>query len=363
MIVYNKDTDAYEQLTKFIVSNNFSSIIVLCDTNTKKHCLNILHDEVGTKIDLSNIIEIKAGENTKTIETSIYILDRLLELGCDRKSLLINLGGGVVSDIGGFVASVFKRGFSFINIPTTLLSMVDASIGGKNGVDFNGIKNLIGTIKLPEMTVIDVRYLETLSVKELINGFAEMLKHALIVDKSHWDELIESNPLSLHYSQIMRSVLIKQKIVEEDINETGKRKLLNFGHSIGHAIEAYWLKNNKDILIGHGEAIAAGMIMESYISMHLGLLKSRDFEAIKNTLTRIFGIIQIIPSAFQSIVEFLRSDKKNRNNLFYFVLLESIGSALIDIQVYEKLVFDALDYYSKINITGFKKQYKDEKRH
>lgn len=350
MIVYNQDLNAYNLLTDFINTNKYSSIIILCDTNTKKYCLNNLYDEININTDIINVIEIKDGEQVKTIETSKYIWDKLLEMGCDRKSLLINLGGGVVSDIGGFVASVFKRGISFINVPTTLLSMVDAGIGGKTGVDFNGIKNVIGTIKLPEMTIIDIRYLETLNERETINGFAEMLKHALICDKNHWNDLINCNPLNLNYDQIIQSVTIKQKIFKEDINEQGIRKILNFGHSIGHTIEAFFLKGNKNSIIKHGEAVAAGMIMESYISMQLGLLNSNDFEEIKDNIIKIYGIIEIKSSVFHNVLEFLINDKKNRNNTFYFVLLNGIGNATFDVEVGKPLVLDALEYYSKLNI-------------
>ena len=348
MIVYNQKLNAYNFLTDFINTNKYSSIVILCDTNTKKYCLNNLYDEININPDIINVIEIGDGEQVKTIETSKYIWDKLLEMGCDRKSLLINLGGGVVSDIGGFVASVFKRGISFINIPTTLLSMVDAGIGGKTGVDFNGIKNVIGTIKLPEMIIIDIRYLETLNEREIINGFAEMLKHALVCDKNHWRDLINCNPLHLKYTQIIKSIRIKQKIVEEDINEQGIRKILNFGHSIGHAIEASFLKGNKNSIIKHGEAVAAGMIMESYMSMQLGLLDNNDFNAIKDTIIKIYGIIKIKSSAFYNILEFLINDKKNRNNRFYFVLLNGIGNATFDVEVENPLVLDALEYYSNL---------------
>jgi len=348
MIVYNQDLNAYNLLTEFINKNSYSSIVILCDTNTKKYCLNILLDEIDINPDIINVIKINDGEQVKTIETSKYIWDKLLEIGCDRKSLMINLGGGVVSDIGGFVASVFKRGICFINIPTTLLSMVDAGIGGKTGVDFNGIKNVIGTIKLPEMTILDIRYLETLNEREIINGFAEMLKHALIKDKNHWDDLFNCDPLNLNYSQIIHSINIKQKIVEEDINEQGIRKILNFGHSIGHAIEAFFLKGNKKSIIKHGEAVAAGMIIESYISMQLGLLDSNDFKAIKDTIIKIYGIIKIKSSVFHNILEFLINDKKNRSNRFYFVLLNGIGNATFDVEVENPLVSDALEYYSNL---------------
>jgi len=350
MIIYNQKLNAYNFLTDFINTNKYSSIVILCDTNTKKYCLNNLYDEININPDIINVIEINDGEQVKTIETSKYIWDKLLEIGCDRKSLLINLGGGVVSDIGGFVASVFKRGISFINIPTTLLSMVDAGIGGKTGVDFGGVKNIIGTITLPKMTIIDIRYLETLNERETVNGYAEILKHALIKDKNHWEDLLNCDPFNLNYSQIIHSINIKQKIVEEDINEQGIRKILNFGHSIGHAIEAFFLKGNKNSIIKHGEAVAAGMIMESYISMQLGLLNSNDFEEIKDNIIKIYGLIEIKSSTFHNILEFLINDKKNRNNIFYFVLLDGIGNATFNVEVKNPLVLDALGYYSKLNI-------------
>ena len=200
------------------------------------------------------------------------------------------------------------------------------------------------------MTIVDIRYLETLNKREILNGYAEMLKHALIKDKNYWDDLLNCDPFNLNYSQIIHSINIKQKIVEGDINEQGIRKILNFGHSIGHAVEAYFLKGNKNSIIKHGEAVAAGMIMESYISMQLGLLNSKDFKEIKGNIIKIYGIIEIKSSAFHNILEFLINDKKNRNNIFYFVLLNGIGNATFNVEVKNPLVLDALEYYSKLNI-------------
>ena len=348
MILYNRNYNAYNKLVDFIKSNKFSSIFVICDTNSKKYCYDIFAKEVYNKLYEIKLIEINEGEKFKTIDTCKYILNKLLEAICDRRSLLINLGGGVVSDIGGFVASIYKRGISFINIPTTLLAMVDASVGGKTGVNFNNFKNMIGTFSQPEMTLIDIRYLNTLNDRELKNGFAEMLKHGLIQSKSHWQELLKSNCNSINYNILKNSVEIKREIVEADPYELGSRKLLNFGHSIGHAIEAFFLNGNEKNIIGHGEAVAAGMIMESYISMQLGLLDSNDFKAIKDTIIKIYRIIEIKSSAFQHILELLINDKKNRNNILYFVLLNGIGNATFDVEVDNPLVLDALQYYSNL---------------
>jgi len=350
MIIFNNDQKAYNLLLDFINDNDFSSINILCDKNTKEYCLYILLKELESEIDTINIIEIEVGEKFKTIETCAYIWKNLLKYHCDRKSLLINLGGGVVTDIGGFAASVFKRGIGFINIPTTLLGMVDASIGGKTGVNFNNIKNMIGAFSQPEMTLIDNRYLKTLNNRELKNGFAEMLKHGLIQSKKHWEELINSDYNFINYNLLKDSIEIKKRIVENDPYESGERKLLNFGHSIGHAIEAFFLKDNNENIIRHGEAIVAGMIMESYISVQLGLLKSNDFEFIKDALIQIYGIIEIKPSVFNNIIEFLINDKKNRNKRLYFVLLNDIGKGTFDIEIDKPLVLDALKYYSQLNI-------------
>ncbi|MHA1381637.1 MAG: 3-dehydroquinate synthase [Candidatus Helarchaeota archaeon] len=348
MINFIKNGVGYNKLLDLLNKEKVRSIVIICDSNSRKYCLEILMNELTTSYNKVPIIEMPSGENHKTLETCINIWKELVSLNFDKKTILINLGGGVVSDLGGFVGAVFKRGLKVINIPTTLLAMIDASIGGKNGVDFCGVKNVIGTITQPMMTVIDLRYLKTLNKRELKNGFAEMLKHALISDSEYWNNLINCDYNNLDEELVRRSIEIKEVIVKNDMYEKGKRKLLNFGHSIGHGIEAYYLMNKNSINLSHGEAVAAGIIMESYISMKLGLLDKEKFEIIKYFIKKIFGIIKIKENSFSNIIEFIRHDKKNINGELLFVLLEDIGSARFNIVVDEKVILDSLNYYNRL---------------
>ncbi|MBP7508033.1 MAG: 3-dehydroquinate synthase [Prolixibacteraceae bacterium] len=346
-ILINDNGLAYSEMHDHISRLNNRPIVIICDKNTRLYCLDIFKKELKIDINKLHIIEIKLGERSKSLQTCKYIWDALLAINCDKGDVVINLGGGVVCDIGGFAASVFKRGIRFINVPTTLLAMVDAGIGGKTGIDYSGIKNIIGTIVLPELTLIDDRYLNTLDDSDLKCGFAEMLKHALIWDKNYWDNLMLCNYQNPGIDLIKRSVEIKQTIVSQDLYETGKRKLLNFGHTIGHGIEAYFLKENIKSSIKHGEAVAGGIILESYISMRLGLLSEVNFKLIEKSIKRVFGIIKIPEDAPHDILEIIRQDKKNRNNDLLFVLLKDIGKAEYDVVVKDQDVLESLSYYSQ----------------
>lgn len=347
MILFNTHQDIYKKLIEYITEKEYSSIFVLCDTNTKKKCWNILSKELYIVLSNIRVIEVNTGEEFKNIQTCNKIWSNLLNAGCDRKSLLINLGGGVITDIGGFTASVFKRGIDFINIPTSLLAMADASVGGKTGIDFDGVKNIIGSFSQPEMTIIDLKYLDTLETRELKSGFAEMLKHGLIVDKNHWKKLIYTKYNHITYDLLKDSVNIKKRIVKNDPYESKERKLLNFGHSIGHGVESYSLKYDKQP-VSHGEAVAIGMIIESYISLKMNLLCLDEFKIIEQKIIEFFGVYKLKPSSFDEIIEFIKNDKKNRNNNFYFVLLTSIGNAEYDVKIESNLIYDAFKYYSTL---------------
>ena len=234
----------YQELNKHLSENKYSKIFIIVDSNTNEFCLPNFLPLLETELAVE-IIEFENGESFKNIETCVSIWNVLTELGADRKSLIINLGGGVVTDLGGFVASTYKRGIHFINVPTTLLSMVDASVGGKNGVDLGNLKNQIGVINVPKMVIIDTNYLETLPQNEMRSGLAEMLKHGLIYDKAYWEKFLDLNTSHLQDldALIHKSVVIKNEIVMQDPNENGIRKALNFGHTLGHAIESYFLEN------------------------------------------------------------------------------------------------------------------------
>lgn len=263
------NTTGYSKLNELIKNNDYSSIFILVDSNTNANCLTPVLQHIETDIRIE-ILEIESGEQHKNLDTCASLWSALSELGTDRKSLMINLGGGVVTDLGGFVACCYQRGIDFINIPTTLLSMVDASIGGKNGVDLGLLKNQIGVIKTPKMVIVDTSFLNTLSSREMRSGLAEMIKHGLIANPKHYSDLKNLSKLTLEDldALIYDSILVKKHIVEQDPTEQNLRKTLNFGHTLGHAIESFYL-NKKDQALLHGEAIAIGMILESYLSSKL----------------------------------------------------------------------------------------------
>jgi 3-dehydroquinate synthase len=327
----------YESLNSILKKEKYSSIFILVDEHTNEYCLPNFLPNIATDISIE-IIEIEAGEELKNITTCVEIWSILSELGADRKSLILNLGGGVITDIGGFVASTFKRGIDFINVPTTLLGMVDASIGGKNGVDLGNLKNQIGVINVPKMLLIDTAFLETLSQREMRSGLAEMLKHGLIYDKNYWEQFLNLSDIDFadFDALIYRSIEIKNEIVKQDPTENGIRKALNFGHTLGHAIESHFLNSENPLL--HGEAIAIGMILESYISMKKGLLSNEEFHQIKYTLTDIYEPYNFDENDLESIQKLLIHDKKNEYGKVQFALLNSIGNTAINQNVENELI-------------------------
>jgi 3-dehydroquinate synthase len=303
---------------------------------------------IATELTIE-IIEFEAGEINKNIETCIQIWNILTDLGADRKSLVINLGGGVVTDLGGFVASTFKRGIDFINMPTTLLSMVDASVGGKTGVDLGNLKNQIGVINTPKMVLIDTTYLETLSQIEMRSGLAEILKHGLIFDKAYWKQFLDLSKIDYaDFDQIIfDSIKIKNEIVIQDPNEKGIRKALNFGHTLGHAIESYFLENETKKTLLHGEAIAIGMVLESYISLQKKLISESEYLEIKTVINAIFDQVVFEEKDINPILELLIHDKKNEYGTIKFVLLDGIGKIIMNQEVDNELIMAAfLDYKS-----------------
>ena len=338
----------YKALNDYLEASNFSKIFIIVDTNTQTHCLPKFLSNIDCEMNL-DVIEIEAGEIHKTLETCNQVWRSLSELDGDRKSLIINLGGGVVTDLGGFVASAFKRGVSFINVPTSLLSMVDASVGGKTGVDLGAIKNQIGVINFSDMVLVDVSFLETLPAEEMRSGLAEMLKHGLIKDADYWSRLRDLK--SLDYSElgglIHESIVIKNDVVMRDPNEQGERKQLNFGHTFGHAIESYCLDNEAKQTLLHGEAIAAGMIMEGYLSVKTCGLSEKELHEIKTTFKSIYGFVDFNENDKSSIIELLKYDKKNSHGHIKYALLESYGSCKVDVIVDDKLVHEAFSYYAQ----------------
>lgn len=341
------NSKGYEELNQYINHHNFSKIFILVDGNTHEHCLPAFMSQLQTNITIE-IIEIEVGEEHKTIETCVGVWNALAELNADRKSILLNLGGGVVTDLGGFVASTFKRGIKYINIPTSLLAMVDASVGGKTGVDLGVVKNQIGVINSGDMVLIDTSFLNTLPQNQLKSGLAEMLKHGLIKDRIYFETLTDLSKLTLNDLDdlIYESVLIKKTIVTEDPTEQGVRKHLNFGHTLGHAIESYFLESETKTELLHGEAIAIGMILECYLSAESLNFPKGDLESITNAINTIYEPVSFEDNDYAPIIELLKYDKKNEHGNINFVLLEAIGQPKTDCLVSNGLIIKAFQFYN-----------------
>ena len=340
--------NGYVALNNLLESKSYSTIFILVDNHTKDFCLPYFLEHFE---DLKGIpvIEIPANEINKHLDTCRVVWQKLSDMGADRKSLLINLGGGVVTDLGGFVASTFKRGIDFVNIPTTLLSMVDASVGGKTGVDLGGLKNQIGVIVNPQLVIVDSEFLKTLPKNEYKSGYSEMLKHGLICDASYFRELsqfkgFEEGNILPH---IHHSVMIKNEVVTEDPYEMGRRKILNFGHTLGHAIESFFLTDSNKTALLHGEAIAVGMILEAYLATQLCELSSSEADEIKSVFLNLFPKVDFSKEDIQEILALLKYDKKNSHGKVKFVLLNKIGIPVIDIQIEDSYFEGAFNYYQK----------------
>ena len=340
--------EAYGEMDKLLDSKSYSSIFILVDSNTKQQCLPSFLDYFS-RLKASPVLVISAGEENKLLETCKEVWEQLSYLGADRKSLLINVGGGVVSDLGGFVAATFKRGIDFVNVPTTLLSMVDASVGGKTGVDLGGLKNQIGIITHPQLVIIDARFLDTLPENEYKSGYAEMLKHGIIQDKDYFEELSQFEIIRFNdiKKYIHHSVEIKNKVVNQDPYESNLRKILNFGHTLGHAIETYFLTQPEKNTLLHGEAIAIGMITESYLGTKLCGLNIDRAKQIKKVFLSIFSKVSFTQDDLKAIMALLKYDKKNTHGKVNFVLLYEIGKPAINIEVPSDLLKEAFHFYQE----------------
>jgi len=345
-IYFNETSFLY--LENLLQPDVYSKIFVLVDENTNEHCLPYFLSNLPTEIEIE-IIEIEDGEENKNMYTCIDLWHTLIDLDADRKSILLNLGGGVITDIGGFVASTYKRGIDFINIPTTLLAMVDASVGGKNGVDLGNLKNQIGVINEPKSVVILSKFLETLPSNQMRSGLAEMLKHGLIYDKLYWNKLKNLNDLNTNDLDVLikQSIEIKNEIVSQDLKENGIRKALNFGHTLGHAIESYCLESDNKKQLLHGEAIAVGMILESFISYKLDFISKESYAEIKYFITDVFEKIVFDEADIQNIMNLLIFDKKNEFGNVQYTLLNKIGESKINQIVDESLILLAFEDYLK----------------
>ena len=334
-------------IIKFISKNKYSKVFILVDSNTNKYCLDLFLEKHLSGIDFK-IVKIKEGEVNKNTKNLYSAWAKISKLGGDRNSLLINLGGGLVSDLGGFVASTYNRGIDFINVPTTLLSMVDASIGGKVGINIGMLKNQVGVFNYPKLILIDTSFLETLPKREINSGFAEMLKHGLIFEKNYYKTLSELKNIDSKLSTelIYNSIKIKNEVVNRDPKEKNFRKILNFGHTLGHAIESHFLGKKKTKTLLHGEAISIGMILESYISYKILKLPYEQCKNIKQTINNNFKKVKINKEDLKSILRLIKFDKKNRGEKVLFVLLYEIGKIKIDIEVPKKIVIESFEFYN-----------------
>ena len=338
--------DDYSNINQIIADNSYSSVFLLLDNNTDIHCLDLFIKKSG--ITDFNKVVVKDGEKSKSIDTCEYVWDYLNSNNGDRKSLLINIGGGVVTDLGGFIASTYLRGVDFINVPTTVLCMVDAAFGGKTGINFKSIKNQIGVINKPKGVLIDIDYLKTLNKEEYINGFAEIYKHSLITDN---EELQFENLVKFDFKKDIRDIIhsyssIKKKVVELDLYESNYRKILNLGHTIGHAVESYSIISKDMNDLKHGEAIAVGLITELYISHKIHQFDYNELLSIKEELLRHFNRNIYTASDQKEILKIMRYDKKNYDNKVKYVLLKGIGNPVIDQDVEDELFFKSFEFYN-----------------
>ena len=318
-------------------------IFVLVDETTREMCWELIKDDFCLK--QAQVITIGTTDSSKTLDTLASVWEALQQGGATRHSLLINLGGGMVTDLGGFAASTFKRGINFINIPTTLLAMVDASVGGKTGVNFGGLKNEIGVFSEADVVLLNTEWLKTLDTENIRSGYAEMLKHGLIADEAMWAELINFNLAQLDLQQLSemlgKSVRVKECIVQEDPHEKGVRKALNLGHTFGHAFESWSLEKSP---ILHGYAVAFGLIAELYLSVVKSSFPTERMRQTVNFIREYYGTLPITCNDYPKLIEFMHHDKKNRGNEINVTLLGGIGDVRINQSVSEDEVKEALDF-------------------
>ena len=331
-----------EELATVIKSLAADKVFVLVDENTAEHCLPI----VMPKLQDAFVIKIKAGDETKSIDTAVDIWNILVDKGATRSSLLINLGGGVVTDLGGFVAATFKRGMHFVNVPTTLLGVVDAATGGKTGVNFKGLKNEIGAFATAEKVLIDTRFFKTLDFKNRLSGYAEMVKHSLIADSILLEQTLnydlDSFDMTRLATLLKQNLQIKENIVEVDLHESGLRKALNFGHTVGHAFESLSYEMGNPML--HGFAVMWGIIAELYLSLIKLKFDKKIVSQILAFAKEYYGAFPYTCKQYDRLYELMLHDKKNSNGQINFTLLASVGDVRINQKVTKEEVFEALDY-------------------
>jgi 3-dehydroquinate synthase len=342
-------TDIQTELQAFLEISDYDKLFILTDTNTCTKCYPAI--QAIPHVQKGKVIAVKAGDSHKNLEQVTAIWNFLSNSGASRNSLLINLGGGMITDMGGFAGATFKRGMKTINIPTTLMAAVDAAVGGKTGVNFNGLKNEIGSFYPPERIFIDCNFLNTLDKNNVLSGYAEMIKHALISSEKIYRETVRFNPdeeLSAGNRQLLSaliqdSVAIKERIVEEDPTEKGIRKALNLGHTIGHAIESLSFQKNAPLL--HGHAVAAGLICELYLSCKLCRFPSEKLARTTHYIKEYYPVFFFDCKDYDALYERMTHDKKNEGGIINFTLLSDIGQVCINQETTKELIFESLDFY------------------
>lgn len=346
VVVTDKLEDALEQVMAAFPDDK---LFLVVDQNSDHYCLPLITGTPG--FEKFKKIVIPSGEENKLLSSVENIWLFLSQNGADRKSLVVNLGGGMVTDLGSFAASTFKRGVEFVNIPTTLLSQVDASVGGKTGFNFNGLKNEIGVINQPKLVIIDTRFLKTLDHENFISGYAEMIKHGLIQSFEHLTELqqFDLNQPDYHLLEgmIERSVKIKEYFVERDPHERNIRKALNFGHTIGHAFESFSLKHSNPLL--HGHAVAFGMLVELYLSQVKCGFPVTELNSLADWLMAVYGKFRISRDDYEYLFELMGHDKKNEGKRINFTLIPAVGAFEINQNCSKQEIFEALDFFRKLN--------------
>ncbi|WP_018479789.1 3-dehydroquinate synthase [Pontibacter roseus] len=332
---------ALPQLTEVLQNLAFTKVAVLVDENTLRDCYALLKPYLPEH----DIIQVPSGEENKTLHTCEHIWQRMTELNLDRWSVLVNLGGGVIGDMGGFCAAVFKRGMFFVQVPTTLLAQVDASVGGKTGIDFHGLKNHIGVYREPRAVIINPDFLSTLPQRQIKSGYAEIIKHWLIADREAFQEQRHVGLFTEDWEELIRhSVGIKSGVVEADPLEGGYRKVLNFGHTVGHAVESFLLEQPGRELL-HGEAIAVGMLCEAFLSVKKELLSQQELERIETFLVSVYDKVKLTEEDIKAISQLALQDKKNTGSTINCTLLQGIGKAVYDQPVTLSEIQASLRYY------------------
>jgi 3-dehydroquinate synthase len=330
----------------FLGSLKYDKLFILTDTNTVKTCYPLLKDVPC--IQQGRLLTIQAGDTHKNLDRLSDIWHILSNEGASRHSLLINLGGGMITDIGGFAGATFKRGLQTINIPTTLMASVDAAVGGKTGINFNGLKNEIGSFYTPLCVFIDCRFLQTLDHANLLSGYAEMIKHALISSPEHYASILsfdldgKTDYVRLN-QMVAQSVAVKERIVEEDPKELGVRKALNLGHTIGHAIESLSFRQNNPLL--HGHAVAFGLVCELYLSYKQSGFPSEKLTQVTHYIKEYYPPFAFDCKAYDALYEFMTHDKKNEGGVINFTLLSGIGEVHINQSVTKEGILESLDFY------------------